>query len=53
MTDVWFVVAAWAVILGGLTLYAVMLLRRLRSAREATQRIRRAVDDAQPHGDGE
>lgn len=33
MTDAPFVVAAYAVILGGLALYAVTLWRRLRSAR--------------------
>jgi hypothetical protein len=33
MTDVWFVVAGWSVILGGMTAYAVALLRRGDAAR--------------------
>jgi hypothetical protein len=44
MTDVWFVVAGWGVILGGLTLYAATLLRRLAAAR-------RAVTEAPPSED--
>jgi hypothetical protein len=53
VTDVWFVVAAWGVIVGGLTVYALTLLRRLRSAREASLRIRRAVEDARLPEEGE
>ena len=44
MTDLAFVVAAYGVILGGLGLYTVMLLRRLRVAREASLRIRREAE---------
>jgi hypothetical protein len=35
MTDAWFIVAGYGVILGGLALYAGMLLRRLATARRA------------------
>ena len=38
MSDLWFVVAGYGVILGGLALYAVTLSRRLRRAEaEASQ----------------
>ena len=33
--DVWFIVAGYGVILGGLALYAAALLRRLAAARRA------------------
>ena len=36
MTDVGFVIAAYGVILGGIGLYAAVLVRRLRIASEAT-----------------
>ena len=35
MTDAGFVAAAYGVILGGMGLYAILLVRRLRAAREA------------------
>jgi hypothetical protein len=35
MTDVWFVVAGWGLILGGLAVYAATLPRRLAAARRA------------------
>jgi hypothetical protein len=35
--DVWFIVAGWGVILGGLALYAVTLLRRLAAARSRAE----------------
>jgi hypothetical protein len=35
MTDVGFVIAAYAVILGGIALYAALLIRRLLIARQA------------------
>ncbi len=38
MTDAGFVIAAYVVILGGIALYAGLLARRLRSAREAVRR---------------
>ena len=40
MSDVWFVIAGYGVILGGLAGYAVTLARRLARAREASLRIR-------------
>ena len=42
MTDAGFVIAAYVVILGGIGLYAALLARRLRSARDA---LRRTDDD--------
>jgi hypothetical protein len=51
MTDLGFVVAAYGVILGGLGLYTVVLLRRLRAAREASLRIRREAEAAPPSDD--
>jgi hypothetical protein len=42
MTDAGFVIAAYAVILGGIGLYAAILARRLRNARDAG---RRTTDD--------
>jgi hypothetical protein len=38
MTDAGFVIAAYGVILGGIALYAALLARRLRSARDASGR---------------
>ena len=38
MTDVGFVIAGYGVILGGIGLYAVLLVRRLRAARAAISR---------------
>ena len=38
MTDAGFVIAAYGVILGGIGLYAALLARRLRIAREALRR---------------
>jgi hypothetical protein len=38
MTDAGFVIAAYGVILGGIGLYAVLLARRLRNARDASGR---------------
>ena len=50
-TDIGFIVAGWGVILGGMTLYAVVLLRRLGAARATSLEIRRAADEAsQPSG---
>jgi hypothetical protein len=37
MTDAGFVIAAYGVILGGIGLYAVLLARRLRHARDASR----------------
>ena len=41
MTSLPFVVAGYGVILGGLALYAAILARRIRAARETSLRIRR------------
>jgi hypothetical protein len=38
MTDAGFVIAAYAVILGGIGLYAALLVRRLRIAHDASRR---------------
>jgi len=38
MTDAGFVIAAYGVILGGIALYAALLARRLRNARDTSQR---------------
>ena len=38
MTDAAFVIAAYGVILGGISLYAAWLARRLRDARDASHR---------------
>jgi len=46
MTDVWYVVAGWVVISGGMALYAVTLLRRLRGTRERSLKIRRGAEAA-------
>ena len=43
MTDAGFVIAAYGVILGGIGLYAALLARRLRGARDA---VRRSDNDA-------
>jgi hypothetical protein len=48
MTDVWFVVAGYTVILGGLALYAGLLVLRLREARRTAAGMQRQglrVDD--------
>jgi hypothetical protein len=46
MTDAGFVFAAYGVILGGIALYAALLARRLRIARQAAKRSDRDVDEA-------
>ncbi len=48
MSDIGFVIAGYGVILGGAALYAVTLALRLRAAREASLRIRRDAEAAQP-----
>jgi len=48
MTDVGFVIAGYAVILGGAALYAIALGRRLRAARETSMKIRRDAEAAGP-----
>ncbi|HEX6474131.1 MAG TPA: hypothetical protein VF114_03475 [Candidatus Limnocylindria bacterium] len=48
MENLGFIVAAYGVILGGLALYAGLLLRRLAAAREASLRIRREAESAPP-----
>lgn len=44
MSDVGFVIAGWGVILGALAAYAWALGRRLRSARDASLRIRQEAE---------
>jgi hypothetical protein len=46
VTNVGFVIAAYGVILGGIGVYAVLLVRRLRIARETLLELRRAADAA-------
>jgi hypothetical protein len=46
MENLGFIVAGWVVILGGLVLYAVLLIRRLGLARRASLEIRRQADSA-------
>ncbi len=46
--DVWFIVAAWGVILGGLALYAAALLRRIAARRALAGT--RPMDDEPPGG---
>ena len=48
MDDLGFIFAAYAVILGGLALYAGLLLRRLAAARAASLRIRHDAESAPP-----
>ncbi|HET6820400.1 MAG TPA: hypothetical protein VFH98_07595 [Candidatus Limnocylindria bacterium] len=47
MHDLGFIIAGYGVILGGVTLYAALLLRRLAAARRASLQVRR---DAEPPG---
>ena len=44
MTDVGYVIAGYAVILGGMAIYVALLVRRLRNARAAV----RHPDDTDP-----
>ncbi len=48
MNDVGFIIAGWGVVLGGLGLYAWLLERRLRDAREASLQIRREAERDTP-----
>ena len=48
MDDPGFIVAAYGVILGGLALYAGLLLRRLAAARAASLDIRRRAESSPP-----
>ena len=48
MTDVAFVIAGYGVILGGIALYAGLLLRRLRIARQQLLANGEAQDAASP-----
>jgi hypothetical protein len=48
MTDAGFVIAAYAVILGGIGIYAVLLVRRLRIARNAALPMRDDADATSP-----
>jgi hypothetical protein len=51
VTNVGFVIAGYGVILGGLGVYALILLRRLRTARERSLRIREEAEAAPPSPD--
>lgn len=46
MTNVWFVVAGYGVILGSVALYAFTLARRLVRARAASLRVRDEAEQA-------
>lgn len=46
MQDLGFVVAGYGVILGGVALYAGLLLRRLSAARRASLQVRREAESA-------
>ena len=48
MQDLGFIVAAYGVILGGMALYAVLLLRRLSAARRASLQVRRDAEAGLP-----
>jgi hypothetical protein len=48
MQDLAFIVAGWGVILGGLVVYAAVLLRRLADARAASLHIRRQAESVAP-----
>jgi hypothetical protein len=48
MDDLAFIVAGWGVIMGGLALYAVLLLRRLAVSRAASLDIRQQAESAAP-----
>ena len=51
MQNLGFIIAGYGVILGGMLLYAVVLLRRLSAARRASLEIRRQADTATPPSD--
>jgi hypothetical protein len=46
MQDLGFIIAGYGVILGGVALYAGLLLRRLSAARRASLEIRRDAESA-------
>ncbi|HEX6655666.1 MAG TPA: hypothetical protein VF153_05580 [Candidatus Limnocylindria bacterium] len=48
MHDLGFIIAGYGVILGGMALYAGLLLRRLSNARRASLQIRRDAESAAP-----
>ena len=51
MQNLGFIVAGYGVILGGMLLYALVLLRRLSAARRASLEIRRQAESAPPPSD--
>jgi hypothetical protein len=51
VSDLWFVIAGYGVILGGLAAYAITLVRRLAHAREASLRIRGEAEPAASSAD--
>jgi hypothetical protein len=48
MENLGFIIAGYGVILGGLAVYAILLVRRLDAARRASLRIRRQAESAPP-----
>lgn len=46
MSDPWFVAAAYAIVLGGLSLYVVSIARRVRAARRTAEALERARERA-------
>lgn len=48
MSDPAFVAAAYAIVIGGLSLYVISTTRRVRAARRATEALERARERALP-----
>ena len=48
MDDLVFIVAGWGVIIGGLAVYALLLLKRLAQARRISLGIRQQAESAPP-----
>lgn len=53
MSDPAFVVAAYAIVLGGLSAYIVSITRRVRAARRTAEALQRAREHALPSVPGE
>lgn len=50
MTNLAFIITGYGIILGGLAIYAITLVRRLRNARAESLRIRRDAEAAADTG---